>query len=133
MFHNCTRDLRQSTNQTFILESRRQCLLYFKFVNMFLSQSFLDQIENSRIINIIILYSSTITFDAQSKAKTKSFAKLVSRCQKSFEESITSLWKSFEKYIIFALIWNSFEHEIFASIVRSFSKNLWLHFAFCSW
>ena len=142
MFHNCTRNLRQWTNQIiyqYKLESRRQCLLYFRFLICFCSAI---HWSDSRIRALsVLLYSSAITFDAQSRAAKKSLEKLffsfaltrsleelVSRCQKSFEESIISLWKSFEKYIIFLLIWSSLEHEILASMIKNFSKNLWLHY-----
>ena len=142
MFHNCTRNLRQWTNQIiyqYELESRRQYLFYFKFLICFCS---IIHWSNSRIRALsILLYSSTITSDAQSKATkksfeelffslalTRSFEELISRCQKLFEKFIISFWKSFEKYIIFLLIWNSFEYEILASMIRNFSKNLWFHY-----
>ena len=51
-------------------------------------------------------------FDAQSRAKTKSFEELVSRCQKFSIEFVIFFW--FETHSNTKYLLNSFEHEIFA-------------------
>ena len=93
--------------------------------------------ENSRIS--ILLYLSTITFDAQSKTKTKSFAKLVFRCQKfefanfcwfqihSNTKYLFIVWfetHSNTRYLLFVLIW--FQH--FCSIASK-----WFDFCIFVW
>ena len=90
----CERDISKIINFCFIWIAHEICdneriqtlkivvIVYFisNFWICFCSIISWIRFENSRIINIIILYSSTITFDAQSRTKTKSFAKLIFRC-----------------------------------------------------
>ena len=100
--------------------SRHQCLLYIKFLKMFLLNHSLIRFENSRIINIIIFIDDHVW--CIRKQKRNYFEKLVSRCQKFFE-----------KFIIFLLTWNSFEHEIFVSCSLKFSERFitFLRHDFC--
>ena len=105
---------------------------------MLLLSHSLVRLENSRIISTTILVDDHVWCTIESSKKiirrivlfslTKSLEELVSRCQKSLEGSITSLWRLLEEYIIFLLIWSSLEHEILVSMIKSFSKNLWLHY-----
>ena len=110
------------------LENRRQCLFYFKFLICFCS---IIHWSDSKIRALsILLYSSMITSDAQSKTKTKSFRKINFSLSEIFRKIYSFSLKIIRKIHNFSvdLTWNSLEHEIFASTIKSFSKNLWLHY-----
>ena len=86
------------------------------FLNMFFRNHFVDEFENRCIVNINVFYSSTITFDAQSKTKTKLSREInfslseIDRIFYFFLKIIRTRntffnWKFFVKYNFFLLFW----------------------------
>ena len=99
------------------IENRRHCLFYFKFLNMFLFNHFLNQTRKFAHYQYYYIHWQSRLMHNR-KQKRNHFEKLISRCQKSIEFFISLLiWNSFEHelFVFRSLIWSSFEHELFVS------------------